>query len=235
MRAGADTMQAKLKESTLRAGISKKQPKQAVKPRRGRPPKQSMNIDAKALLIRSGLEHLTEYGFTASGIDAVLKRAGVPKGSFYYYFSSKEAFGKELIANYNAFFAKKLDAHLLDERYPPLERLERYVLDAQKKMKKYNFRRGCLIGNLGQEIDSLPESYRDILVDVFLGWQQRVQVCLHSAQERGQISTNVDCKQLAEYFWIGWEGAVSRAKLTKSVEPLTCFFICFMMSLPIAK
>jgi TetR/AcrR family transcriptional repressor of nem operon len=228
-------MRAKIKESILPPTHSEKQPQQADKPRRGRPPKQSVNVDTKALLIRSGLEHLTEYGFTASGIDAVLKRAGVPKGSFYYYFSSKEAFGKELIASYNAFFAKKLDAHLLDERYPPLERLERYVLDAQKTMKKYSFRRGCLIGNLGQEVDSLPESYRDILVDVFLGWQQRVEVCLYCAQERGQISTTVDCRQLAEYFWIGGEGAVSRAKLTKSVAPLTCFFSYFMMGLSISK
>lgn len=221
-------MQPKVQEKTSLTQRPQKQPKLADKPRRGRPPKQSLNADTKALLIRSGLEHLTEYGFTASGIDRVLKRAGVPKGSFYYYFSSKEAFGKELIASYDTFFAKKLDTYLLDESYPPLERLERYVLDAQKTMEKYSFRRGCLIGNLGQEVDSLPEGYREILVDVFFGWQQRVEACLHLAQERSQLSTNTDCKQLAEYFWIGWEGAVSRAKLTKSVKPLTCFYTYFM-------
>jgi TetR/AcrR family transcriptional repressor of nem operon len=224
-------MQATFNASASIIGLSDTQPKKVDRPRRGRPSKQSINVDTKELLIRSGLEHLTEYGFTASGIDAVLKRAGVPKGSFYYYFSSKEAFGKELIASYDTFFANKLDIHLLDERYPPLERLQRYVLDAQKTMKKFNFKRGCLIGNLGQEVDSLPESYRNILVDVFLGWQQRVEVCLSLAQERGQISTNADCSQLAEYFWIGWEGAVSRAKLTKSLEPLKCFFTHFMLGL----
>ena len=221
-------MQPKVQEKTSHTQLAQKQPKLADKPRRGRPPKQSFNADTKALLIRSGLEHLTEYGFTASGIDGVLKRAGVPKGSFYYYFSSKEAFGKELIASYNTFFAKKIDTYLLDERYPPLERLERYVLDAQQTMKKYDFKRGCLIGNLGQEVDSLPESYRGLLVDVFFGWQQRLQACLYLAQWHGQLSASADCKQLAEYFWIGWEGAVSRAKLTKSVEPLACFFTYFI-------
>jgi len=220
-------MQAKLHIKTS----PQKQLEQANKPRRGRPPKQSPDVDTKALLIRSGLEHLTEFGFTASGIDRVLKRAGVPKGSFYYYFSSKEAFGKELIASYDAFFAKKLDTFLLDEHYPPLLRLERYVLDAQKTMKKYNFKRGCLIGNLGQEVDSLPESYRGILVDAFNGWQQRVQACLCLAKEDGELSANADCRQLAEYFWIGWEGAVSRAKLAQSSKPLTCFFNYFMAGL----
>ncbi len=204
-----------------------------VKPRRGRPPKSlAGDVDTKALLIRSGLEHLTEFGFTASGIDRVLKHVGVPKGSFYYYFSSKEAFGKELIASYDAFFSKKLDAFLLDESYPALERLTRYVNDAQKTMKKYEFRRGCLIGNLGQEVDSLPESYRSILLDVFLGWQQRVEACLHLAQKNGELSASANCKQLAEFFWVGWEGAVSRAKLVKSHKPLANFFNCFLASLP---
>ncbi len=228
-------MPANVQESEAPAELAEKKPPPAVKPRRGRPSKPSLNADTKALLIRSGLEHLTEYGFTASGIDAVLTRAGVAKGSFYYYFSSKEAFGKELIASYDAFFGKKLDAHLLDESFEPLERLERYVLDAETTMKKYSFRRGCLIGNLGQEVDSLPESYRSILNDVFFGWQQRVQACLYLAQWRGQLSANADCRQLAEYFWIGWEGAVSRAKLTRSVKPLRCFFTCFMAGLSIPK
>lgn len=203
-----------------------------TKPRRGRRPKTLMDdVDTKALLIRSGLEHLTEFGFTASGIDRVLKRVGVPKGSFYYYFSSKEVFGQELIANYDAFFSKKLDTFLLDEAYSPLDRLSRYVADAQKTMRKYDFKRGCLIGNLGQEVDSLPESYRDLLLDVFLGWQRRVEVCLRLAKKNSELSATANCKQLAEFFWVGWEGAVSRAKLVKSHKPLANFFACFLAAL----
>jgi len=204
----------------------------AIKPRRGRRPKAlADDVDTKALLIRSGLEHLTEFGFTASGIDRVLKRVGVPKGSFYYYFASKEAFGKELIDSYDTFFSKKLDVFLLDEAYSPVERLARYVDDAQKTMKKYEFKRGCLIGNLGQEVDSLPESYRGLLLDVFLGWQQRVEVCLRLAQKNGELSVTANCKQLAEFFWIAWEGAVSRAKLVKSYTPLANFFGYFLVAL----
>ncbi|WP_352298521.1 TetR/AcrR family transcriptional regulator, partial [Pseudoalteromonas sp. 20-MNA-CIBAN-0454] len=64
------------------------------KPRRGRPPKISRdNPDTRAELIRSGLEQLTEQGFASSGIEPILKKVGVPKGSFYHYFASKEAFG----------------------------------------------------------------------------------------------------------------------------------------------
>ena len=61
------------------------------KTRRGRPPKHPRdNNDTKNALIRSGVEMLTERGYMTSDIDGILKRVGVPKGSFYYYFDSKD-------------------------------------------------------------------------------------------------------------------------------------------------
>ena len=57
--------------------------------RRGRPPKIARsNADTRALLINTGLAVLTEKGFSATGIDLILKSAQVPKGSFYHYFKA---------------------------------------------------------------------------------------------------------------------------------------------------
>ena len=139
-----------------------------TKPRRGRPPKVSReNQDTKAELIRSGLEQLTESGFASSGIDQILKKVKVPKGSFYHYFASKEAFGQAVIENYASYFAKKLDACLLDESYSPLTRISNFVESAKIGMVRHQFKRGCLVGNLGQEVDLLPESFRQQLIDIF--------------------------------------------------------------------
>src|SRR5574343_259443 len=92
--------------------------------RRGRPPRQRADlIDTRELLLRTGLEVLTEKGFSATGIDEILGRVGVPKGSFYHYFDSKEAFGLELIQRYGDFFAHKLDRHLRNTALSPLGRL----------------------------------------------------------------------------------------------------------------
>ena len=80
--------------------------------RRGRPPKRHEDLVAtRDVLLRTGLEVLTEKGFSATGLDEILGRAGVPKGSFYHYFDSKDAFGLELIDRYAEFFARKLDRH----------------------------------------------------------------------------------------------------------------------------
>ncbi|KAF0863995.1 TetR family transcriptional regulator [Pseudomonas sp. LD120] len=169
------------------------------------------------------MEVLTEQGFAATGIDAVLKRVSVPKGSFYHYFDSKEAFGQAVLRRYADYFARKLDRWLLDTTELPLQRLRNFVEDAKSGMIKYQFRRGCLVGNLGQEIVVLPESFRNELEDVLLDWQKRLTICLRQAVNQGQIDADSDCEALAAFFWIGWEGAVLRARLVQDLRPLDVF------------
>ncbi|CAM3020629.1 TetR/AcrR family transcriptional regulator [Moritella viscosa] len=203
-----------------------------LKPRRGRPPKVPReNSNTRALLIRSGVEVLTESGFAAAGIDGILKKVGVPKGSFYYYFKSKEDFGQAVIDNYANYFAAKLDKCLLDESIAPLQRIVKFADEAKQGIVKFEFKRGCLVGNLGQEVATLPQSYRLVLQDIFTVWQTKMQACLETAQQQGDISLDINCEQQAEYFWIGWEGAVMRARLVQSVQPLNLYIATFIASI----
>lgn len=204
--------------------------------RRGRPPKVARtNQDTKAELLRSGLELLTKQGFSSSGIDSILKKVGVPKGSFYYYFDSKEAFGREVIDSYAKYFENKLDTHLLNNASKPLDRLANYVNDAKEGMAHYQFERGCLIGNLEQEVTLLPTNYRAQLINVFINWQIKVATCLREAQDIGEICPSANCSELAELFWIGWEGAVSRARLVQSTTPLTLFFKHYLKNIKLTN
>ena len=192
--------------------------------RRGRPPKQREDVvETRELLLHAGLEVLTEKGFSATGIEEILGRVGVPKGSFYHYFDSKEAYGLALIERYGVYFARKLDRHLCNRALAPLERLRAFVSDAKDGMARHDFRRGCLIGNLGQEMGALPESFRGRLKGTFEDWQVRFAACLIEAQAAGDLVPEADAAQLAAFFWIGWEGAVLRAKLERSAKPLDIF------------
>ncbi|GAB3923135.1 TetR family transcriptional regulator [Microlunatus endophyticus] len=184
--------------------------------------------DTREVLLHCGVEILTAQGLTATGIDTVLKRVGVPKGSFYHYFDSKESFGLEVLQRYAEYFARRLDRRLLDEDQLPLQRLAGIVEDAKAGMIKYDFERGCLVGNLGQEVGALPDSFRAELQAVLADWKQRLAACLRLAVEAGQLRLDTDCDKLAEFFWIGWEGAVLRAKLDRSVHPLDVFIDGFL-------
>lgn len=192
--------------------------------RRGRPPKELAGYsETKETLLRAGVAALTEKGFSATGIDEILRSVNVPKGSFYHYFDSKESFGLELIDRYAAYFAEKLERLLTNSARTPLQRLHDFVADAEKGMRRFNFQRGCLVGNLGQEMGVLPESYRARLCQVFDDWEVRTKRCLLEAQDAGEVPKRLDSRQLARFFWIGWEGAVLRAKLEGGPTALHTF------------
>ena len=205
----------------------------ASPPRRGRPPKLDRDQrETREALLHAGMALLTEQGFLATGIDAVLKQVGVPKGSFYHYFASKEAFGRAVLQRSGAYFAAKLDRWLLDDSRPPLARLTDFVDDARAGMARYAWRRGCLVGNLGQEVTQLPEGFREQLDAVLRDWQARLAACLRAAQREGSLAATVDCDELAAFFWIGWEGAVLRARLVQDDAPLATFIRGFLALLP---
>lgn len=192
--------------------------------RRGRPPRDQSQPNApRARLLRTGVAILTEKGFSAVGVDEILASADVPKGSFYHYFGSKEAFGLALIDAYAAYFARKLNRWFDDAERAPLDRLRDFIADARSGMARYGYRRGCLVGNLGQEMGALPEPFRMRLAAVFRDWEMRTSRCLRAAQEVGDIPKGIDCDSLAHFFWIGWEGAVLRAKLERRPDALDVF------------
>lgn len=191
---------------------------------RGRPPKIHPAFgETRTALIRAGVISLVEKGFPATALEDILKTVRIPKGSFYHYFENKEAYGLELIDSYANYFARRLDSFLLDSSLEPLNRLRAFTTDAQSAMQQHEYQRGCLVGNLSQDISTLPESFRSRLIGVMNDWQQRTSECLRSAQAEETINASCDCDQLSAFFWIGWEGAVLRAKLEQQSGPLSIF------------
>ena len=190
----------------------------------GRPPKTDQHQrDTRERLLRSGIELLTEHGFASVGLERVLKQVGVPKGSFYYYFSSKDDFAQQVVAGYGDYFAAKLDRWLLNAQRTPLQRLMDFVQDGKQGLERYEFKRGCLVGNMGQELASSHPQLREQLEAVLVDWQERVAQCLLASKEQGEIPPHLDCQAWAEFFWIGWEGAILRAKLSQSLAPIELF------------
>lgn len=167
-------------------------------------------------LIDIGTELFTRQGFSSTGLDEIVQAAAVPKGSFYYYFGSKEAFAHAVIANYAQYFARKLDRTLGDPGLSPLQRLKAFTRDATQGMQRFDFHRGCLVGNLGQELGGLEDDFRRRLLAVLDDWRDRFRHCIAEAQASGEITTPLAPDLLAQFFWSAWEGAVLCAKLERS-------------------
>ena len=191
---------------------------------RGRTSKNGLPFeDTRTLLIQRALELWTERGFNGTGLSELLKGAGVPKGSFYHYFASKEDFAQAVIESYSDYLSNKLETHFAQTGLSPMKRLKSFVTDAEQGLEKYEFRRGCLVGNLGQELAGMDASLRLPLSEAFSRWEKQLTHLLLEAQLTGELAEGLEAGELAKFFWMGWEGAILRARLERSAEPLRSF------------
>lgn len=182
-----------------------------------------MKKDTYSEIIRAGTDIIARKGFNATGIDAILKAAKVPKGSFYHYFPSKEAFGLAVLDNFAERYDAKLASFFQDETVPHLKRLRNYLEYSATRIEANGFAKGCLAGSLGQELADNNEGFRVRIEEIFQSWKQRFGDCFRAAQQAGEISGQHDPEQLAEFLLTALEGAVLRAKVMKSLQPLHDF------------
>ena len=179
--------------------------------------------DTRNQIIQTGTAMIALQGYNATGIDAILKATGVPKGSFYHYFKSKEDFGLAVIDHFSESFEQRLATFLDDEEVTPLNRIRNYLEAGLLRISQNACTRGCLLGNLGQEMADLNERFRARLEEAFALWQRRFAACLEEAQQRGELSVKLDAQLLAGHILSGWEGAILRAKVMKSPQPMRDF------------
>jgi TetR/AcrR family transcriptional repressor of nem operon len=120
-------------------------------------------------------------------------------------------------------FEQRLHSFLNDEEVAPLDRIRNYLETGLARVSQNHCTKGCLIGNLGQEMADLNERFRTRLDEIFGMWKLRFAACLAEAQRRGELSHNLDAHLLGGFILSGWEGAILRAKVMKSPQPMRDF------------
>ena len=174
-------------------------------------------------LLDAGLETLHRRGFNGCGVQEITDNAGVPKGSFYNHFESKEALGAAVIERY---WEQRAGAALRLLKEPddrPRERLCRYFAALAANMARHAYTGGCLIGNLGAELSDQSELVRVGVAKVFARWVEALETCIQEGQREGEIRADCDAAVLASFLINAWEGALLRAKVVKNGTPFEEF------------
>jgi TetR/AcrR family transcriptional regulator, transcriptional repressor for nem operon len=179
--------------------------------------------NTRQLILNNGAKLVHARGFVNTGIKEILDAASVPKGSFYFYFKSKEDFGKSLVDHYTTFIAAMFGKYLKDTTSTPLERIRLFFEDSCKFYIRNNYSSGCPIGNLSQEMSDISEPLREKLKEAYSKMKSNFQSCIEEAQDRGQIEKSLNAADLATFILNGWEGALIDMKLSKSADPLVVF------------
>jgi TetR/AcrR family transcriptional repressor of nem operon len=174
-------------------------------------------------IIRKGAELIHAQGFNATGLQQILQTAGIPKGSFYFYFKSKEDFGLEIIDYFNAIISGIFTRYLSDKKTPPLKRLGKLFDFYEAAFQKSGCSLGCPIGNLSLELADTSERLRVHLVSVIEALIAQIELCLKEAKRDKSIPAGMNTADTAHFIFHGFEGAVLHMKVVKSIEPFRAF------------
>jgi TetR/AcrR family transcriptional repressor of nem operon len=176
----------------------------------------------KSEIVEQGLQVVLTRGFAQAGVQDITDAAGVPKGSFYNHFESKDAFGAEIVDVYFERMRPLMAQFLDDAARPPLARLEAYF-DAIAAYARGNSGQGCMIGTLCAEANGAADVLRAKLGGVLDEWRAPITRCIAQAQARGELAAAPDADTLARFVIDAWQGAMIRTKVSRSVEPLETF------------
>jgi TetR/AcrR family transcriptional repressor of nem operon len=174
----------------------------------------------KDRLLDQGVTLLLEKGYHATGLKEILDTVQIPKGSFYNYFDSKEAFAAEAIKHYIEPFIIRLSGYLADPDTDGLGALRTYYMSLIADVELSGFKGGCLLGNLMGEIgDSCPLCQKALL-DAVDRYSNLQQCALERGQRQGSVRIDRSAKSMADLMLNGWQGALLRMKVEQSIEPL---------------
>ncbi len=179
--------------------------------------------DTRTALLEVGMDIMLEKGYSNTGIQEILSALQVPKGSFYHYFDSKENYAVEIIKYFDEAYTGDLKTILTNSELSPLNRLRTYCDHAREKLNNQNCRKGCLIGNLSQEMSDQSEVLRKELTTVLNKRLAMIAACIEEGQNAGEISKKHSAAQLADLFMSALSGAVMMSKTLKIIGPLDIF------------
>lgn len=186
-------------------------------------PQANSHQDTKTHLLEVGYQLLAKKGFSAVGLQQILTTAGVPKGSFYHYFASKEAFGEAIIEHYFLQYQNKLD-ELSQTQSSASQALYQYFLrwyDTQQSSCDVD---KCLVVKLSAEVADLSEAMANALN---FGYEQtihwlggQIEIAINAGDMNLKNDADSQAKSLAKRLYFAWLGASLVTKISRSTAPL---------------
>ena len=159
-------------------------------------------------------------GFTGMGLSELLKTADVPKGSFYHYFRSKEAFGVAMLERHYAIYHQRLADHFAGGKGNHRDRVLAYYQETLNQFCQQGIISGCLTVKLSAEVCDLSEDMRAAMDKGAGGVITLLGQALDRGRREKSLSFTGDAQTQAQVLYSLWLGANLQAKISRSAVPL---------------
>ncbi len=176
-------------------------------------------------ILEIGTNLILKNGYHSVGLNKILKEANIPKGSFYYYFKSKEDFGLQVIRYYSKKSLTILKNYLEDDTKSHKDRIISFFEDMKKVYEAKDFKEGCLLGNCSTELSDFSESFSNSVANELSIWQVNFENCIQEGQIMGNIKADESAKTVSDFILTMWEGALLRMKSSKNVDSIKTFIL----------
>ncbi|UXX97170.1 TetR/AcrR family transcriptional regulator [Streptomyces sp. AD2-2] len=176
--------------------------------------------DTRRSILDTAQRIMSRKGFAAVGINEVLSAAGVPKGSFYHYFDSKDAFGEAMMQSYFTDYLADMDRILAEPGTTSAQRLLNYWQSWRDTQSVDECQGKCLAVKLGAEVADLSESMRLALKDGTTAIVDRLERTIAAGVEDGSLSVDDGARSTAQALYDMWLGASVMAKIHRDIGAL---------------
>jgi TetR/AcrR family transcriptional repressor of nem operon len=170
-------------------------------------------------ILDTGYRLIVNRGFSSVGLTEILQSAGVPKGSFYHYFKSKEQFGEEIIAGYFKDYLVGIENIFTQGGGSAYSRLMVYWQRWFETQSTACIDQKCLVVKLSAEVADLSEPMRIALMNGSSQTVRHIAACIEAGIVDGSIA-RMDAGRTAELLYNMWLGATLRSKLQRNDEGL---------------
>lgn len=170
-------------------------------------------------IIAVGRDIISHKGFSSVGLNEILKMANVPKGSFYYYFESKESFGKAVLDNYFEEYLAEIDKIFNNDETDMAGRLMKFFERWQERQAFLECQGKCLVVKVGADVADLSEAMRLSLQQGTSDIINRLSTAIRIADEEGSLKISGDPSAIAESVFHLWLGASVMVKIVKNITP----------------
>ena len=179
----------------------------------------SVHHDVRRHILDTARPIIGSKGFSAVGLNEILVAAEIPKGSFYHYFASKEAFGEALLEQYFTAYLARIDALLDQQDGTAGQRFMTYWVQWRDAHVAGTVHDHCLAVKLGAEVCDLSERMRLILQNGATAVVDRLARFIAAGQQDGSLPAMQDARPLAASLYQLWLGATLLAKFTRDHHP----------------